>query len=454
MRRLPAILLTALLVTPAGMTTVPTAHAQPITTGQPVDSVTCDRPGWVRAWSSNMGGPQRIAQEDNAGQGLIYFESYPLKPPRPIGNQSLRMLAAPKTSGDRIRLTLSNTWGTTPLTFTSVNVGAQLAGSDLVPGSRRQVTFGGESTITVPAGAEIVSDPVDFAIRPFDKVAISFHIPDPIVVSPTHHMDANRTSYLTPFGSGDAADSDSGAAFTEQTTSNYFAAAIDTVAGAGTAGLVAFGESFTEPITTTVDAETRTPDFLTRRLAEVPGGDRVVVTMGTLSFNFVTDGPAQVGFGPHGVGWGGIPGRDRIVADALDVPGTRAVLLLHGLNDLAFGTPADAVIDAYRDIVAKARDRDIRVIAATLTPTGAARDIAFMYALPGTQAEREKVNHFIRTAGLFDMVVDYDLAVRDPANPSVWAPGTSPDQVHPGDLGTRIQADAIDLDELLAIVRC
>lgn len=420
---------------------------------QPAGSVSCSEPGWVRAWSSNMGGQQRFVQEDNAGGGWFEFEAYPLKPARTLGNQTLRMIAAPKFAGETIRITLSNKFGTIPQTFRAVHVGIKGAGAS-VAGANLPVTFGGRTSVTAGAGQEVVSDPVGLPIKPFQKVAISFHIPTLLDVFPTHHMDANRTSYLTPKWSGNYAATSSGQRFTEKTTSNYFAAAIDTVAPAGTVHVSAFGDSFTEPITTTVDAENRPADYLTRRLLQTPGGENVSVTMGSLSFNFVTDGPAARFFGPDITGWGGRPATTRIVEDALDVPGTTAVFLVHGLNDLAFGTSAERVIQAYREIVATAHARGVKVIAGTLNPTGGATGIAFLYGLDSTQVKRNAVNEFIRTGGLFDGVVDLDAAVRDPQNPNWWAPGLSPDQIHPGDEGARIEAEAFDLDAFLAQVAC
>lgn len=421
---------------------------------QPADSVTCTSAGWVRAWSSNMGGSQNLTQEDNAGGELFYFESYPMKLPRAIGNQTLRMIAAPKIAGEKIRITLSNKWGGLPTTFSSVYVGIKGAGASVLEGTQRAVTFNGANSVTAEAFGEVLSDPIDLSILPFQKVAISFYIPAMLTLPPTYHMDANRTSYLTPKGSGDYAADISGENFTEQTTSNYFASAIDTMAPAGTVHISAFGESFTEPITTTVDAENRPPDYLTRRLLATPDGAKYSVTMGTLSFNFASTGFFQTLFGPEVLGWGGRPATDRIVEDALDVPGTRAILLLEGMNDLAFGAPAWWVISAYQEIVAKAHARGVKVIGATLTPTGRASGIAFMYALPSVQLNREIVNSYIRTSGLFDAVVDYDAAVRNPFIRNIWATGTSSDQVHPNDIGAQREANAINLTQFKNIVGC
>lgn len=421
---------------------------------QPTDSVTCSKDGWVRAWSSNMGGSQRFVQEDNAGEKLFYFESYPLKLPRAIGNQTLRMIAAPKIAGNTIRVTLSNKWGDLPTTFSSVYVGLKGEGAAVVAGSQRPVTFNGSSSVTAPAHGEVVSDPISFPIKPFQKVAISFYVPAIFTLPPTFNMDANRTSYLSKNGSGNHASEEAATHFTEQTTSNYFASSIDTWAPAGTVHVSAFGDSFTEPITTTVNAENRPPDYLTRRLLKTGDGNKYSVTMGAISFNFVSSGFFQTIFGPDVVSWGGRPGTQRIVEDALDVPGTRAVLLLHGMNDLAFGATAEQVIAAYQDIVKQAHARGIKVIGATLTPTGAASGVALSYALPNTQINRAKVNDYIRHSGLFDAVVDYDAAVHDPVTPTVWVNSASSDQVHPNDYGSWLEAKAVDLNKFKQVVGC
>jgi lysophospholipase L1-like esterase len=65
--------------------------------------------------------------------------------------------------------------------------------------------------------------------------------------------------------------------------------------------------------------------------------------------------------------------------------------------------------------------------------------------VPYDESKRQAVNQFIRKAGAFDAMVDFDDAVRDPADPLHWRAGLSNDSLHPSDAGAEVMAEAIDL---------
>ncbi len=59
---------------------------------------------------------------------------------------------------------------------------------------------------------------------------------------------------------------------------------------------------------------------------------------------------------------------------------------------------------------------------------------------------RQTVNQWISTSGLFDAVVDFDAAIRDPSRPVWMRPEFDPgDHIHPNDAGNPAMADAFDL---------
>ncbi|RJQ73838.1 hypothetical protein D5S17_24810 [Pseudonocardiaceae bacterium YIM PH 21723] len=412
-------------------------------------STACSSDGWLGAWRAQPGGAQRFLQED-ANDPLANFAVYPLALPRKISDQTLRIITTPLTSGDTARLRFSNKYGKDAVTFHNVFAGKQQSGAELVWGTNTPVYFNGADSVRVAPGQEVVTDPFPISVRPFDKIAVSFHIPEKLNSPPTYHFDGNHTSYLSPTGSGNHAGNLVGTQFTEQTTSSYYVTGID-VRGT-TPALVVLGDSFTESVATTVDADRRWPDVLTRRLQAE--GSPVSVVSSAISFNFASRGIRPTVLGPTLAGIGGAAGPDRFQSDVVDVPGAKAVVVLLGMNDLGFFGSAEQVIAAYKELAAKAHAAGLKIIGGTLTPTAGAPLAEATYSLPTALKGREKVNRFIRTSGLFDEVIDFAAAVEDPARPGHWKAGYSPDNVHPGDKGAQAEGEAIDLAMINRVTRC
>ncbi|WP_167473667.1 GDSL-type esterase/lipase family protein [Nocardia arthritidis] len=405
-------------------------------------------PVWVGAWRANPSGSQGRTETAPEGPRTRIRAGYPMAPAREIADQSLRMIATVRGAGAAVRITLSNRYGRSPVTFREIHLGRQRSGADLVPGSNTRVTFAGADEVTVAAGAEAVSDPVSFPVQPLDRLAVSFHLPQPKPVGATNHWLSTNTSYLSAPRSGNHAAAESGTAFTETTRSVYHLSGIDVLAAPGTSAVVVLGDSFTESNATTLDGDQIWPDHLTRRLQTAPGGAGLSVVSSAISFNFAAPGIRPTLIGPRFFNIGGPAGTQRFGADVAAVPGATAVIILLGMNDLGFFASAHKVIDAYRNLVDQAHAAGLKAIGGTLTPTGGAFGLERNYGLRRPQRQRDHVNEFIRTGGLFDGVIDFAAATADPTNPRNWAPGLSPDEVHPNDQGARIQADAVDLTTL------
>lgn len=142
----------------------------------------------------------------------------------------------------------------------------------------------------------------------------------------------------------------------------------------------------------------------------------------------------------------------------LALPGVTHVIILEGINDIGwpgakFGAlelspmsalpTAQMLIGAYHQLIARAREHGIKVIGSTLTPFRGT-DAPGYYA-DSKEPIREAVNHWIRTSGAFDAVIDWDKALRDPADPARLLPlYASPDQLHPSHEGYRAMSDALD----------
>jgi len=234
----------------------------------------------------------------------------------------------------------------------------------------------------------------------------------------------------------------------------YRIAALGTLVGIVAAGylvysgdvtgtVVAFGDSITDGVNSSVGGNDRWPDDLARRLGAVAGPTLSVADEGIGGNRLLTASRCC-----------GASAQARFARDALDQPGVRDVIVLEGINDIGTSvgprhldtglTPA-RMIAGYRDLIVQAHARGVRIFGATLLPYHGAG-----YYSPAGEAIREAVNAWIRTSGAFDGVVDFDAAMRDPADPLRLNPAyDSGDHLHPNDAGYQAMADAISLDMLL-----
>ncbi|MEU6665513.1 GDSL-type esterase/lipase family protein [Streptomyces sp. NPDC046727] len=326
--------------------------------------------------------------------------------------------------GIAVRVRLSNRLGTKPLHLGAVTVALRrAAGPDAVPGTLRTATFHGATQVTVPPGADAVTDPVRLPVPAAADLLVTVYTPDDSGPA-TYHRTALQTSYLARAGAGRAAD-ESGTAYTATMNRWYYVVGVD-VRGVVAGSVVAFGDSLTDGNGSTPDTNRRWPDRLAQRLNPYRIG---VLNAGVAGNRLLRDGT-----GPSALA--------RLDADALDRAGVRALVVFEGINDIK-GVPeandAAAYADAYRALVARAHARGIRVVGVTLTPFG-----GYAAWTPVREAVRQRVNAVIRTGGVFDAVADADAALRDPADPARILPGYDPgDHLHFTDTGMAAVADTV-----------
>ena len=366
------------------------------------------------------------------GMSLLHFK-----------DQTLRQIARVSVGGARVRVVLSNSLGTAPLRIGAAQVALRDTGAGIIAGSNRVLTFGGISQPVVPAGALMISDPVDLAVKDFGDLAIDLHLPDdtsiwksPITVhpaswqvnyvsSPGNHAGATRfpvvatTAYRRSDGLASA--------------STFFLARIEVVAATPTGVLVAFGDSITDGTQSGLDANRRWPDLLNARLHAA--GIRLSVVNGGIGGGRVLED----GVGPNALA--------RFDRDVLAQPGVTHVTVLEGVNDIGVGgtklspTVAD-LIAGHRQLIDRAHARGLRVYGGTILPyEGAA------YWTAEGEAKRQALNDWIRKSGAYDAVLDFDRLVRDSARPArMQAEFDSGDHLHPAPAGYRVMADSIDLN--------
>lgn len=380
------------------------------------------QPVWVASWTAS----QQIPEPANA------------LPPESLHDATLRQIVHLSIGGAALRVHLSNAFGFAPLHFTSVHIALAPAPDSpaIDPASDRALTFAGAPDVIVPPGAEFVSDPVTEATAPLSDLAVTFHLDEP-PARETGHPGSRATSYYVP------GDQVAAATLTNPGKLDhwYQLAAIDVLAVPGAAAVVALGDSTTDGHGATTNGNDRWTDDLAARLqqAKLPVG---VANAGIGGNHLLIDG-----LGPSAL--------SRIDRDVLAPAGVRWAIVYEGINDLGGLTlrgeapPADhaalvaRILAAYQQIVVRAHAHGLLVYGATVTPD---RGSGFYHPDSLNEADRQAVNAWIRAAGHFDAVIDFDAAVRDPQQPDRLLPAYDcGDHLHPSPAGYRAMANAIPL---------
>ncbi|RKP54887.1 SGNH/GDSL hydrolase family protein [Pararobbsia silviterrae] len=396
----------------------------------PVPFAMAASPAWVATWQAS---PQPVW-----GSEFLF----PTHVPPILQDQTVRSLARVSLGGPRLRVVLSNAYGSQPLIVGKVTA-AGTQGDGAVRADRlRAVTFAGRDGVSIPPGASVTSDPVALSVPTRAQLAISIYVPNETMVN-TFHWDGRQTSWIAPGDQTSMPTLSNGNGAIVTTTVRVLLTGIQVETEPAARTVVVIGDSITDGATATLDRDSRWPDFLAARFAP---RNVAVVNAGISGARLLSDGM-------------GVRALARWDRDVLEQPGVRSVIVMLGINDIAWPGTAfapqarrpslDDLTTGYRRLVERAHRHGVRVIGATLTP--------FEGALPGTplsnyydmdkDALRERVNDWIRRSGVFDAVIDFDAALRDPAHPArIDARYDSGDHLHPGDEGNRAMAEYVDLD--------
>ncbi|HOO14919.1 MAG TPA: SGNH/GDSL hydrolase family protein [Candidatus Marinimicrobia bacterium] len=366
---------------------------------------------WVGTWST---APQLVETNNN--------------PPSPgLSNNTLRQIVRVSIGGDTLRLRFSNEFSTKPVTMNSVHIAISTGGGTIDTATDKSLFFNGSPNVTMEAGKAVTSDPFQFTLPPRADIAITIYFG---ATSPdvTGHPGSRTTSYLLTGNAVTRADC-AGAVTTDHW---YVINTIDVKAPDSAAAVVILGNSITDGRGSGTNKQNRWPDELARRFQENPATRFVAVLNQGIGGNCVLSG----GLGPTAL--------SRFERDVLNQSGVRWLIIFEGINDIGNGAPGvgNQLIDAYKQMIVNAHSRGIFVYGATLLPMKG----SFYYST-AREAERQIVNDWIRTSGLFDGVIDLDRALRNPADTlSLLPEADSGDHLHPNEVGHRLIAEAVDLN--------
>jgi len=389
---------------------------------------------WVDTWVTmpQLTEPNNLPPAPFTGTDAVFVDS------------TIRTTALVTLGGHHLRLRFNNAYGTSPLTLDAVHLALPAGGaagvSAIDPASDVPVTFNGKASVTIPAGALAVSDAVEFPVKPQTNVAVTVYLArGQQSLANTSHPGSRTTSWMVP---GDhAADADlAGVAGAASVAHWYFLSAIEVRASPHAAAVVVIGDSLSDGRGSTTNGNDRWPNQLAARLLANPWLADVAVLNQAAGGNRVLND----GLGPNVLA--------RLDRDLLAQSGARWAIVFEGVNDLgtAEATPeaqakvAQDLIDAYVQIVRRAHARGIKVYGATITPFFGN---GYYDAAGNREAARQTVNAWIRAPGHFDAVLDFDAAVRDPANPVQLRQDIlfQNDGLHMSPAGYKLIADSVDL---------
>jgi lysophospholipase L1-like esterase len=422
-------------------------------------SVSADSGGgkWAASWATSIQAAYVLPTTPQGAAVPGYDPQPDLSVPLPNAtasgavNQTFRMIVKPDLWGSKIRVRFSNVFGTKPVTFSHAAVALQSYQANVVPGTTVSLSFNGNQNVTIPAGQQVFSDPVDlpfvsgndFQALAGRNLAISFAV-DGASGPASYHATAFTTSYISAPNSGDQVLAEDDTAFPYSTTSFFFVSELDVLAPRDTLVVVAFGDSITDGTFSTLNGNDRWANVMSKQLHNRLG-NRVSVV--------------DEGIGGNGVvaTLAGQPATQRVNRDVISLSGVNLVVWMEGINDLGNAqlTPGP-IIAGYRQVVAALLKAQIAVIGATLTPSlvpngqvpansplaaAGGQALAASYGSAQVDQYRKTLDSFILSGRLFTATADFASVTTDSSTGTLYpqfvpnSEGSAGDYLHPNRAG-------------------
>ena len=383
---------------------------------------------WVGTWVGSWAASQQLPEPQNS------------LPAEDLNDATLRQIVHLSVGGSTLRVHVSNAFGFLPLHLTSVHIARPLspAAPAIDPASDKALAFSGKEDVVIPPGAEYLSDPIDYPAAALSDLAVSMHFDLP-PAEQTGHPGSRATSYLVHGDAASSADLPGARRFDHW----YQLSAVDVAGPPDAAAIAVLGDSITDGHGATTNRNDRWTDVLAKRLQSNPATRNIgVLNQGIGGNHLLSDG-----LGPNVLA--------RFDRDVLAQTAVRWVIVLEGVNDLGgltrLSDPPRAdheafvrrVLASYEQIIARAHAAHLQVIGATITPY---TDSGYYHPPASAEGDRQAVNQWIRSAGHFDAVIDFDKAIADPQHPDHLNPAyDSGDHLHPAAAGYRVMGELVSL---------
>ncbi|KAI3027565.1 hypothetical protein CBS147347_4424 [Aspergillus niger] len=358
---------------------------------------------WVDIWTAM---PQLT---EPANLPPAPFNSTPSIFPNTTLRQTLRLTQPAST----IRLRLSNAFGSTDLPITSVAISLPpnntLGSASIIPDTSTPISFDGDTSILVPAGSLIVSDPITLPKQASTTLTVDLYLESgQNGTDITSHPGSRTTSWM---GFGDLVGEDSIVGGDVVGVEHwYFISTIEALLPDTYHGCAIIGDSITDGRGSDTNENNRWPDLLLPYLHNNPQTNTLSLLNQAAGGNRLLHN----GLGPNTL--------SRIDRDVLSHSRITHAIVFEGVNDIGTASTSptaqqivgDRIIMSYRQIITRLHAAGIKVIGATITPFGTPSNSSVVqpYSDPEREKTRQRVNKWIRESGVFDGVADFDKVAR------------------------------------------
>jgi lysophospholipase L1-like esterase len=368
-----------------------------------------------------------------------------------LSNHTVRMIVRPSIDGASLRIKLENTVAPAPVVFSAAYIGVLDKGAAIIPGTNKALKFNGQTALTLAAGASVYSDPLEFPVKAFQRLAVSLDVTEASAVA-THSLGLATNYYAPGMHAGEA----SGEGFSPVPPNAqgikafpfYWITAVDVKSSTNKGTIVAIGDSITDGRCSTAtdngrgevlpDLYQRWTDILARRLAALPSSyPKAVANEGIAGNRILAAGVT----GPSAL--------ERLERDVLDRAGLTHVIFFEGTNDIFRGATPTQVIDGSRQIIERVHAKGAKIIGVTAIPRGRPEGASGTGLSTIQEQYRHEFNDWIRTRAGFDGVIDFDAVMagggKSPTGAEITRPAYTCDFVHPNAAGYKALGESIDL---------